>query len=48
MIVVSLSLSSLVYTQEKILPVDGLGHEKGKFCFIVLSIFGIKSLTLLF
>jgi hypothetical protein len=36
------SLSSLVYMQEKILPVDGLDKEKGKFCFIGVSIFGIS------
>ena len=38
----SLSLSSLVYMQEKILPVDGLDKEKGKFCFIGVSVFGIS------
>lgn len=37
----SLSLS-FVYMQEKILPVDGLDQEKGKFSFIGLSIFGIS------
>ena len=38
----SLSLSSLVYMQEKVLPVDGVDQEKGKFCFIGVSIFGIS------
>jgi hypothetical protein len=42
MVVLSLSLSSLVCMQEKVLPVDGVDQEKGKFCFIGVSIFGIS------
>jgi hypothetical protein len=39
---VVLSMSSLIYMQEKNLHVDGVDQKNGKFCFIDVLIFGIS------
>jgi hypothetical protein len=38
---VVLSMSSLIYMQEKNLHVDGVDQKNGKFCFIDVLIFGL-------